>query len=149
MKKLIGFITTIFFITSLFGQQSPINNLALLQQNGYHLDSLQGDQVGIQEELTIFQDTTGKLSFEAVRQKEHLFKANKTLDIPIAEEVYWAKLTLNGYEEYDSTAVFHLSPEGVRDWKKVAAWLVHEDGSIDQQVTGNSCLLYTSDAADE
>ena len=87
---------------------------------------------------SLYKDSSQQMSFDSIRKREELFKFfsfNDTIDLNAA---YWCKLKLRGHPEKTKEYVFQISSDhdGKRSWNNIAAYLVHEDGSVEKQQSG-------------
>lgn len=98
--------------------------------------------------LQILKDQSDTLNFETILTHPNWFSINNTtthadwykLNNTIAnfdpKATYWVKLLLHGSEQTDTGTFFIENLEGFTSWHNIQAYLVHENGAIEQQQTG-------------
>lgn len=121
----------------------------LQSQYGIHLSDLpKTDVLDLYPALQIFKDQSNTLNFENVlthpswfginntQAQASWYKSNNTLANFDPKAIYWIKLKIHGNEQIDTCAFFVENIEGFTSWNHIQAYLVHEDGKIEQQQTG-------------
>lgn len=89
--------------------------------------------------LCIFKDEEGNKTFTEVSKNNAWFDINRTIEQYDTSAVYWVKLRLNGNEQSPDSCIFFVEQsEGFHSWNQIQAYLVHEDGTVDQQLSGIS-----------
>jgi len=87
--------------------------------------------------LSIFKDPNGGKTFAEVAANKDWFTPNATMTQYDAGAVYWVKLKLRGNELGQDTCLFFVeNSEGFQSWDQIDAYLVHENGAIEQRQTG-------------
>ena len=146
MKTIFLIYATFLFPILIYGQSSPSDSL-VKNNNGWNLDSLTSNTHEFYEELEIFHDKNGTITFEELRKNEQLFGINSTLENYQSDQVYWAKLVLRGSSIKTNNYLFHFTTNEWKysyftrygwepSWERIDAWLVHEDGKVIHQKTG-------------
>ncbi len=104
-----------------------------------------GDSRGRTGDLTfagyfseVYKDTSRQMNFDSIILRPDIFEIN-TIDNNVdTDAVYWNRLKLRGHEEKTDEYLFQISSDywGRYSWKKIAAYLVHEDGRVEKQQSG-------------
>ena len=114
------------------------NHRIIQNQYGIHTSELPLEKVvDLHSALTIFEDNTGNADFDQILTKQKEFTINNTFIDFDPSATYWIKLTLRGGPStLDTCSFFVENMKGFSSWKDIQAYLVHEDGQIEQQQTG-------------
>lgn len=136
MKRLLLIFAVILSLIPLNGQSSSADTFDQ-QSSAWPLDSFINDSHTFYEELKIFHDRNGNISFEEVQKNDSLFSNNTTSENFQADDVYWAKLILQGNCRITANYLFGFASilKG-QGWQYNDTWLVREDSSITQQQSG-------------
>jgi len=79
----------------------------------------------------------GKTTFEEVAANDALFGDNNTKGNFQPNKVYWMKLNLQAGKNYRDTCLFYVEGgTSFLSWEKIDAYLIREDGRVEQQKTG-------------
>lgn len=112
--------------------------LQFRSESGLLLEEL--PQVGIKNiyaALQILEDEHAQFTLEDVLARKDSFELNRSIYDFNPQLVHWVKLDLTGNEKgLDSCILFVENSLGYYSWANIEAYLVHEDGRIDRQVTG-------------
>ena len=94
----------------------------------------------LQSTLEVFHDHEGHASLEQVLAHKAWSSPNEYTGKLAVEGVYWMKTTLLADSGFQDTLLFHLQFDNrlPKSWAKIDAYLVHQDGRIEQQVSGVS-----------
>jgi len=87
---------------------------------------------------TTYKDSSQQMSFDSIRKRGDIFELHRSNDTFDLNAAYWCKLKLRGHPEKTKEYVFQISSDsyGRRSWNNIAAYLVHEDGSVEKQQSG-------------
>lgn len=123
--------------------------LFFAQESGGKLLSVLGEEVqeitpnhiksftDLVKTIEVFKDESGKASFEEVLANDRWFVPNNTQETVDPEAVYWMKVNLRADMEFRDTCTFYFHQGWpTRSWDRIDAYLVHENGRIEQQQTG-------------
>ena len=117
-------------------------------QYGYSLgDSYRGGAGGITHAtlfVAIYKDSTRVMNFDSIRKRSEDFEINKTYQLNNeknsldSDAIYWSKMKLRGHPEKSDDYLFQISTDyyGKNSWNKMEAYLVHEDGTVEEQQSG-------------
>lgn len=114
-------------------------SMSLLAQPVVHLSSIL-DKSYIGKDVSIFQDSSSKLSFEEVKNSPQLFTPS-TLRVPnlgISRNTNWIKFAILNNSTFDEV-ILNLSNPII---DKVGYYLVHENGKIDSNISNNFTPFY-------
>ena len=121
-------------------QQAYQQRQVLATQYGWSLGDINksNNKVYLFRYLEIFKDESKQLNFDSIQLKSVDFKLNNTNVNVDTNAVYWYKVKLRGHPEQSDDYLFQISADyyGKNSWNKIDAYLVHEDGSIEQQQSG-------------
>ena len=86
----------------------------------------------------VYKDNSRQMSFDSIRLRPTIFELNTIDDNVDTNAVYWSRLKLRGHEEKTDEYLFQISSDywGKNSWNKIAAYLVHEDGRVEKQLSG-------------
>ncbi len=113
------------------------NHQQLQSQYGiFTTEFLNEEVLDIYNALTIFKEKE-ELTLEYILTRQPSFQLNNTLVDFDSNATYWVKLKLKGQEmQADTVSFFVENMAGFTSWHTIQAYLVHENGQIDQQRTG-------------
>ena len=86
--------------------------------------------------LQVYQDTSSKLTFSKIRDRDHLFGFNNTRSEYQPKDVYWAKVILRGHPERAGEYFIRPADYAAISWMSVDAYLVRANGRVEEQKTG-------------
>jgi hypothetical protein len=101
----------------------------------------------LENTIEVFKDEKGNTSFEEVAANDALFWENNTKESFEADKVYWMKLNLQAGEHYRDTCLFYVG--SIESWEKIEAYLIHEDGRVEQQQAGTGLAMINNFIPDD
>jgi signal transduction histidine kinase/DNA-binding response OmpR family regulator len=113
--------------------QADQNTLQVI--SGKQTQEITEEYTYLENTIEVFKDEKGNTSFEEVAANDALFGENNTRENFEADKVYWMKLNLLAGKHYRDTCLFFMNGF-IKSWEKIDAYLIHEDGRVEQQQTG-------------
>ena len=96
----------------------------------------------LEQTLAIFKDEAGDTSFDEVLKNDQWFGENNSRKDFDPQAVYWMKVNLRPGVAFRDTCQFNIqNDQAFRTWEQIDAYLVHEDGRIEQQQTGSGLAV--------
>ena len=133
----------IWHLLNFIGDKNALSNFErhqlIASEYGIHTSELRTDEkLDLYNFLKIYKANNHNTSFENFLKSKPLFENNNTLTEFDSEAVYWIQLKLRGgQQQIDTCSFFIENMEEYSSWNNIEAYLVHEDGQVDQEKTGN------------
>lgn len=126
---------------TLNSKQALDKGLTVGSQYGYSLgDSWggAGSMTSAYTFLSIYKDSNGVMNIDSIRKRPNIFEINHDSEHLDFDKAYWCKIKLRGHPEKTDDYLFQVSGDyaGKKSWNHIAAYLIHEDGSVEKQQAG-------------